>query len=479
MSTLHTIPPDSEARFASCGKLLWLAGPLILSQMGIMLMQIVDGVFLARYSDSAIAAVGPAGMSFWLVGGLFMGLVGYCNTFVAQYVGAGYPERVGSAVWQALYLALGAGAVLAVLSLGAEPFFALVGHESAIRADEVAYFRILAWGGVVFLLSGAFSGFYAGRHDNLMLMVAHVAGGVTNAVLDALLIFGLLGFPRMGIAGAAWATVIGHGVQVAILGIRFFAPGFRRGFGTWRGRGLQFGLLWRLVRFGFPNGVRYVAEIGAWTVFLLVIGRIDANGLIASNIAWRINGMAFFPVVGLSIGVSMLVGQAQGAGRPDLARKATHRGVVLGQVWMTLVAALMVLFPALLLRLFQTDSMADADSEVYRLCVVLLRYVAVYCLADNFNIMFMAMLAGAGDTFWMLVVSGVAHVVFVVALLLVAWLGAGTQGLWLVATTFICLLAGIWVLRFRSGAWESKRVVETVPPIVLNPAYSEPVVGGK
>lgn len=475
----HVAPVGDEGHFAAYGRLLRLSGPLILSQMGIMLMQIVDGVFLARYSEPAIAAVGPAGMTFWLIGGLFMGLVGYSSTFVAQYVGAGQPGRVGSAVWQAVYLALVAGGILAALSLFGEWFFELAGHAPEVRVDEVVYFRIHAWSGGVFLLSGALSGFCAGRNDNVMLMAAHVAGGVTNAGLDALLIFGLLGFPRMGIAGAAWATVLGHVVQTAMLGIWFLAPRFRREFGTWRGRRLELGLLLRLIRFGFPNGVRYVIEIAAWTVFLLIIGKIDSTGLAASNIAWRINGMAFFPVIGLSIAVSMLVGQAQGAGRPDLARKATHRGLVLGQIWMTGAAALMVLWPGLLLRLFLGDTVGASDSELYRLCVLLLRYVAVYCLLDNLNIIYMAMLAGVGDTFWMLMVSGVAHGLFGAALLILAWMGRGTEALWLAATVFICLLAGVWGFRFRSSAWESKRVVESVPVPVLNPAYSEPVDGGR
>jgi len=463
-----------DARFATAGRMLKLAGPLILSQMGVMLMQIVDGIFLAHYSEFAIAAVGPAAMSFWLVCGLFMGIVGYSNTFVAQYVGAQQPQRVGAAVWQGLYLALAAGLVLASLAFVAHPFFTLVGHAPEVRDQEIIYFKILAWGGVSFLLSGAVSGFFAGRHDNKVLMLAHLAGGATNAVLDALLIFGLLGFPRMGIAGAAWATVAGHVVQVAILGRLLFLPRHREAFSTWRGRALDFVLLRRLVRYGFPNGVRYVIEIAAWTVFLLIIGRIDEVSLAASNIVWRINGMAFFPVIGLSIAVSMLVGQAQGAGRPDLSRKAAQRGLILGQVWMTAAAGVMVLAPALLLGIFFSDTGTDRQMEIYAMSVKLLRFVAVYCLADNFNIIFMAMLAGAGDTRWMLITSGILHAIFLSALLLLAHLGAGVMALWLTATLFISLAAGVWVLRFRSAAWEDKRVIEHAPPDLINPAYPGP-----
>ncbi len=457
---LPPIPGERLERPLTYGRLLRIAGPLVLSQMGIMLMQMVAGVFLARYGEAAIAAVGPAGMSFWMVCGLFVGVAGYSSTFVAQYVGAGRPRRVGPAVWQALYLALGGGALLALTAPAAAPFFRFVGHVPEVQANEVVYFTILAWGGAVFLLSAALSGFFAGRHDNTVLMVAHIAGGVANAVLDALLIFGLLGFPRMGMAGAAWATVIGHAVQVAVLGARYFAPRFRREFATWTGRGLEPDLLSRLIRYGFPNGVRFVIEISVWTVFLLVIGRFDPAGLAASNIAWRIGGIAYFPVLGLSIAVSMLVGQAQGCGRPDQARLATRRGLLVGWGWMAAFAALMVFRPEPLLGLFIGAAAHAGDSETHRLSILLMRFMACYCLADNLNIILMGMLSGAGDTRWLLRVSAIAHLLFAAALGALAVAGADTLGFWLAATVFVVLLSAVWVVRYRSPAWESRRVIE-------------------
>ncbi len=478
--TTNSHPPDAagieDARFVSVRRILRLAGPLILSQMGVMLMQIVDGVFLAHYSEAAIAAVGPAGMSFWLVCGLFMGVAGYSNTFVAQYMGARQPHRAGPAVWQALYVAAGAGLLLALGGFGATALFRLVGHAADVQVEQAAYFRILSWGGASFLLSAALSGFFAGRHDNRTLMAAHLAGGAANAVLDALLIFGLLGFPRMGIAGAALATVAGHALQVGILLALFLSRRHRRAHETWGGRRFRPALAWRLVRYGLPNGLRFVVEIGAWTVFLVVVGRVDPAGLAASNIVWRVNGMAFFPVIGLSIAVSMLVGQAQGAKRPDLSRRATHRGLLIGQVWMTSAAALMLLAPGILLRLFFSEIDAPRQAELHAQSVMLLRYVAVYSLADNVNIMIMAMLAGAGDTRWMVRTSGVLHAAFLAALLAAARGGARLRGLWLTATVFVLVSALVWALRFLSRAWESKQVIEPAPtPDVVNPAFPEPV----
>lgn len=472
MADFHCPQGVPEAQFGSYRKLLLLAGPLILSHMGLMLMQVVDGLFLARYSKNAIAAIGPAGMTFWLLCGLFIGLVGYTNTFVAQYVGAKQNDRVGSAVWQGIYLSLLAAAVLLAASLIAKPLFVLVGHEAGIQADEVVYFRTLCYGGLGFMLSAAISGFFAGRNDNVPLMLAAITGNLVNALGAWILVFGRLGLPEMGMAGAAWAAVAGQSVQMLVLACLLFRPRFVREFGIWRDRHVDLPLMWRMCQYGFPNGVRYVIEILAWTVFLLLLGRVDADGLAASNIVWRINGMAFFPVIGLSIAVSMLVGQAQGAGRPDLSRKVTCRGLILGQIWMACCAVAMVAIPNLLLDVF-LDPGAATDHELRGLSVILLRFVAVYCLVDGLNILFMSVLAGAGDTRWMLIVSGGLHAGFVAVLLALSLVHASLYTFWLAATIFIFSAAVAWIIRFRSGRWENKRVIDRPPTDVIEgPAAS-------
>ena len=444
--------------------------------MGVMLMQIVDGLLLARHSKDAIAAIGPAGMTFWLISGLFIGLVGYTNTFVAQYVGANRPERVGAVIWQGIYLSLGAGAILAFASLGANWFFTAAGHAKAIRVDEVTYFSILCYGGMVTILSAALSGFYAGRTDNLTLMVAHLGGNILNAVLAWAMIFGRLGLPEMGIRGAAWATVIAQTCQVLILGTLLFGRQYRSQYRTWVDRQLDVKLIGRMCLYGFPNGVRYILEILAFDVFMLLMGRVSTDGLAATNIVFRINGAAFFPVIGLATAVSMLVGQAQGAGRPELSRRVTMRGLVLAQIWMSTCAAAMVLIPTVLLAPFFDPANEPTDAQLHHLCIRLLWFVAGYTLLDGVNIMFMSVLTGTGDTRFMLIASGALHLGLAVFMYLLVRLGMGTYALWTTITVFICCVSAVWVLRFRSGRWENKRVIEYIPPDIAEaPATGAPL----
>ncbi len=81
-----------------------------------------------------------------------------------------------------------------------------------------------------------------------------------------------------------------------------------------------------------PNGLRFFFEMLAWTMFLFIIGRVGERELAATNIAWRINMIAFFPMIGVSIAVGTIVGHAQGMGRPDDSARCMRRGLVLAQV---------------------------------------------------------------------------------------------------------------------------------------------------
>ena len=116
---------------------LALAIPLILSTAAWSVQHFVDRVFLAWYSTEALAAALPAGMANFVIVSFFIGVVSYVNTFVAQYVGARRPERVGPAVWQGAYLAILSGLVGLGVASQSGTIFRIVGHDAAIRSEEI------------------------------------------------------------------------------------------------------------------------------------------------------------------------------------------------------------------------------------------------------------------------------------------------------------------------------------------------------
>jgi MATE family multidrug resistance protein len=466
--------------FASFRHIILMAAPLVLSQTSVMLMQVTDGLFVARHSREEIAAIGPAIMVFYSLAALFLGIAGYTNTFVAQYIGARRPRRVGAAIWQGIYLALIGGALMACSSLAARPIFGSFGHVPSVTELEIVYFRIMLWGSPLFLVASAVSGFFSGRGDNLVLTLAQFAGLLANVLLDWILVFGKLGFPEMGIAGAAWATVISQGLIVAILLSVYFQRRHREAFGTWDDRPFDRALFARLIKFGFPAGLRFLIEISVWTVFVVYVGTIGdkAEGevaMAATNIAQRINGGAFFPIIGLGIAVSALVGQAQGANRPDLAAKATWRSLVIAEGWMFLCIAVLLIWPGQLMDAFHDAENVPAEqwAPIRAAGLVILKFVAIYCLVDAANIVLLSALQGAGDTRWTLVAGAVWNGLFLVGLLVLHALGASLYVSWAFVTLFVFCYACTWLVRFRLGAWKHMRVIEHVPAD-LEAAVAEP-----
>ena len=310
-------------------RILVLAAPLVLSATGMMLMQVIDAIFLARYSQVALAASVTAGLAGWSACALFVGLAGYTSVFVAQYIGAGRPERVGAAVWQGIWFSFGAGLAVALVGLASNWLFRQAGHSASVWTLEARYFRILCFGGIFSVLGCALSGFFSGRGDNLTLGLVQLAGLAVNALMSWLLIFGRWGWPELGAAGAAIGTVIGQAVVSFGLGVILVLPRYGRSLGTWNLR-LEWGLQRRLLRYGLPAGVRMWIEITVWTLFTSFIGRLGTEPQAATGLAFRVNALAFFPLFGIGMAISTLVGQGQGMHRPDLGQRATTRSGIAG-----------------------------------------------------------------------------------------------------------------------------------------------------
>ena len=166
-----------------------LALPLVISTISWTVMNFVDRMFLAWHSLSAMAASMPAGMLFFSLVCFPMGLLSFVNTFVAQYHGAGRPERIGAAVGQAMRMALYM-VPLYLLAIPAAPYlFRLAGHEPLLAGLETIYFQILLFGAGGIIVSTAQSTFFTGRGQTRAVMYVDVTAAMANIILDYFWIF--------------------------------------------------------------------------------------------------------------------------------------------------------------------------------------------------------------------------------------------------------------------------------------------------
>jgi MATE family multidrug resistance protein len=443
-----------------------MAIPLVLSTGSWSLQGFINRMFLAWHSPESLAAAMPAGMVNYALLSLFIATTSYVSTFVAQYHGAGLDSRIGRMVWQAVPIALFAGLLNLALVPAAPALFRWVGHAPAVQVDEVTLFRILCLGAFPVVMFNAFSGVLAGLGRTTPVMVVTLAGTGLNIVLDWMLIFGNAGMPQLGIAGAGWANLAASVAQMAAYAVVVFGRRYRQPLRmlAWKPDPRALGAL---LRYGLPSGVQFFIDMIGFTGFVLLVGRLGRNELAATNLAFNVNTIAFMPMIGVGITVSVLVGQALGRNDPKLARASVRSAFDLAALYMGVVAGLFILVPRLFVLPFAIDSDRAQFGAIADLAVVLLRFVAVYTLFDAGNIIFSSAIKGAGDTrFVMWMILGMSLGILVIpSFVAITWLSAGVYACWTIASLYVISLGVAFFLRYRRGAWERMRVIEA--PSVL------------
>ncbi len=440
-------------------ELLRLAWPLIVSSSFWALQIFLDRVLLGRAGGDQVGAALATVMLFYTPMSFFQNTSNYATTFVAQYGGAGRPRRIGPVVWQSLYFSLAGGAFFLALVPFAGPLLRLVGHSEHLQGLETAYFQCLCLAAPPTLLSASAQSFFTGRGDSRTVLGINAVGLAVNAAAAVTLIYGLFGFPALGIVGAGWATVMGSSTSALLsLGL-LFRRRWREEFDTLAGRRFDPALFARLMRYGLPNGLAAALDTFGFALFTVFVGRMGGAELDATAIAFALNLMAFLPLVGVSQAVEVLVGRRLGENDPDTAARSTRSAVGVALLITGVAAAGYVFLPGPLAELFHGD---DAQwDRVRALAPVLLRFVAVYCLFDAASIVFSSALRGAGDTRFVTIVSFVLSWLILVLPTCAAWaFGWGLLWAWAFASAYVVILAGVYFLRFRQGAWRSMRVIE-------------------
>ncbi|HOZ45563.1 MAG TPA: MATE family efflux transporter [Candidatus Hydrogenedentes bacterium] len=449
-------PVEHEPRWTGLREVMRMSGPIVLGSLSFTLMEFTDMVMVAALGTDALAAAGSAGVWSFTAGCFIFGTVGCVSTFAAQCYGRGEFSNCARYAWQGLYLSLLVIVMAVALWPAARPLFGSMGHTPAVTQLEIAYFqvRLIGYLGMTWM-SVLASFFQAVNHPRVPMRIA-IQCNVLNIALNYVFIFGKLGMPAMGVAGAAMATVISQYAQVvALLGVFLSAPMHARFSSrtTWR---VDFVRIRELFRIGLPSGLTLFMDVANWGIFTsYVVGRFGAVQLASHNAAIQFMHLSFMPALGLNQGITAIVGQH--IGRSDIPRvKArTYTALRIGIGYMVSVGLCFAFFGPHLLRTF-----FSADDDVVRLGHILLIMAAIFQGFDAINIVSSGALRGAGDTRWMAYMTFIgAYLVFLpLAMLLAYVVGWGTVGAWLGATVYVMGLSGVLFSRFRGERWRSIRI---------------------
>lgn len=442
-------------------ELLTIAFPMVVSQACETLMMFTDRLMLSRLGPEYMSAAMGGGLVAFLLMTFFIGLTGYSTALVAQYLGAGQEKRCATAAMQGVWVALAAWPVIiACIPLGLWMFSAS-GIAAEQLAPQRAYFTILAYGAGIGLLRNCLGSFFSGIGKTKIVMAAAGVSLLVNVFFNWLLIFGKLGFPALGIEGAAIGTILGGFAGLLVLVGRYFAPSIRERFGVMEGFRIDRPLMAKLFRFGSPSGAEFFLNLLAFNTLVMVFHSYGLVEATAMTITFNWDLVSFIPLIGVGVGVTSLVGRYMGAGDPDTAHRATMSGVKVASMYTCITFTTFCIFPTAMVNIFRPAEESAVFAQVAPLATFMVRVMVAYLFADAMAIVFSSALRGAGDTFWTMVLSVSGHWASALACIAaVRWLDVGPKTSWLMVVGMVFTLASSFYLRYRYGAWRKIRVVE-------------------
>lgn len=429
---------------ASLSAMLRLSAPIVFVQCGLMLMGVVDTLMVGRVSATAIAAVALGNLYFWGAVIFGNGLLMALDPLVAQAVGARDEVAIARALQRGLLLAVIVTLVASLLLVPAGAVLRLLGQRHDVVTLAAVYARVCIAGMLPFYAFVVFRQTLQAMHRTRAIVVTIGVANAANALFNYVLIFGKLGFPALGVVGAAWATVAGRWLMAGLLlaaSWRDLAPYLSR----WRREVWEWAPLRRMMAIGAPIGIQMELEFGVFGVVGLLMGRIGTVELAGHQVALNLASFTFMVPLGVSAAAAVLVGQAVGRSDAPEARRAALAALAAGVGFMAISALIMLAVPRAIAQVY------TAQPEVVGIAAALIPIAGLFQVFDGTQVVSIGILRGVGDTRTPMIINVLG---FWLLGLPVSWflglrLGQGPEGLWWGLTLGLVLVALFLVARVR------------------------------
>ena len=422
-------PQENKMGVLPVGRLLaGMAIPMMISMLVQALYNVVDSVFVSRISENAFNAVGLAFPLQNLMIAVGAGTAVGINALLSRSLGEKKQDMADRAAGTGIFLSLCSAVVFALIGIFlSRPFFmAQAKTVPEIVEMGTAYTRICLGLSVGLFCQFCFERLLQSTGRTMLSMVTQLIGAIINIILDPVFIFGLCGMPKMGVTGAAVATVLGQfvGALLAILLNLKYNPEIR--------------IRLRLIRWDKPV-VREIYRVGVPSIVMQSIGSVMTFGMnkilfvftptatAVFGAYFKIQSFIFMPVFGLNNGMLPIISYNYGAARMDRVKRTVRLTICTAVCIMTVGFAVFQLAPATLLTLF------DASAEMTAIGVPALRIISISFLLAGFCIIAGSVCQAIGNPLYSMMVSICRQLV---VLLPAAWLLAQSGRLELVWWSF-------------------------------------------
>jgi MATE family multidrug resistance protein len=407
----------------------------------------IDAMMMGWLGEETLAAGALGTVLFHFAITVSSGIVSALSPLVAMAYGANKMDQVGSLTRQTLGLAALLGILGWIPLWFGEPLLRALGQAEATSALASTYLQAISWGLLPALAFAVLKNLVTALSRPRPVMLLMLGGTFLNSVGNAVLMFGWLGFPALGLAGIGWSSTFSFWVMALGMGLYvLWQPPFRQFQLFQPKQGSHWG---DLLRIGLPVGGLVAVEFGMFAATALLMGTLGTTPLAAHQMAIQTAAVAFAVVRGISYGATVQVGQQRGAANRPGTRAAGWAALAMGSLFMLGVAAVFWFFPEGIVALF-LDLGDAAHQPVVEYTCRLLGVAAVFQWVDGVQVIAAGALRGLKDTRIPFLIGVVAYwgVGLPTGYGLGFGVGMGGFGLWWGLAIGLTVAAVILTLRF-------------------------------
>jgi len=423
-----------------------LAYPVMLSNLGHVMMGVTDNVMVGHVGATSLAAAGLANVIFNVL--LLFGIgVSYAITpLVAAADGERNDTRIVETLRHGLLINLVNGFLLVSVVYSARNLLYYINQPPEVVSLSIPYLTIIASSLIPMLVFQTFKQFTEGLSNTRIAMIIIVVSNVVNICLNYVLIYGHAGFPAMGLTGAGWATLLSRVfMALAFAAFVYYAPAFRKFRSGFNLGNYSSALFAKMLHLGIPSGVQFIFEVAAFDFSLVMMGWLGTRTQAAHQIAINLATISYMATAGLAAAATVRVSYFLGKKDFRNLRLASYTLLLMAIVFMT-ACALLFIFGRHWLPTLYVD-----DLEVIEIASSLLIIAGLFQLSDGTQVVCIAALRGLHDVKFPSALIFIAY--WIIGLPLGYWLGFmmdnGAQGIWLGLLIGLTLTAMAMLWRFR------------------------------